>query len=161
MTALTAGVALSMLVTALDESVNESSATIVLIVLGLLLGVVITTRFVDDQGRRPLAVRIGVGVATIGALVLIAANSRGIGGLLAALRGPLPDLLMLLVVLHGFEVSTRRTMRVHQAIALIVAIYAAGLRIDAHLGWWLAAWAATFIAAITLAARPRPPTRTR
>ncbi len=63
---------------------------------------------------------------------------------------------MLLVVLHGFEVSTRRTMRVHQAIALIVAVYAAGLRIDDQLGWWLAVWAVAFVAAITLD-RHRPP----
>ena len=50
-------------------------------------------------------------------------------------------------------------MRVHQAIALIVAVYAAGLRIDDQLGWWLAVWAVSFVAAITMTSLP-PTTRT-
>lgn len=146
-TALTSGVALGMLVTALAGGV----AMIVLVAVGLALGAIVTVRYVDADGRQPRAVRAGVGLAAVGALAYIAVDASGIGGLLAALRGPLPDLLVLLVVLHGFEVTTRRTMRVHQAIALIVAIYAAGLRIDDQLGWWLAAWGVTFVAAITLA----------
>ena len=89
------------------------------------------------------------------ALALIAADARGIDGLLAVLRGPLPDLLMLLVVLHGFEVVDRRTMRVHQAITFVVAVYAAGLRIDDALGWWLAAWGVAFFASLLLTGRPR------
>ncbi|MET0909749.1 MAG: transglutaminaseTgpA domain-containing protein [Ilumatobacteraceae bacterium] len=149
-TALAAGLALAMLVTAL----GGRPVTMLLIVAGLVLGAVVTLRFVGDDGRRPLGIRIASGVATVGALAYIAVGASGVTGLLAALRGPLPDLLMLLVVLHGFEVTDRRTMRVHQAIALIVAVYAAGLRLDDQLGWWLAAWGAAFVGAITLTSSP-------
>ncbi len=156
MTAVTSGLALAMLVTALDSG----PTMILLIAIGLAAGVIVTVHFVDEAGRQPLVVRVGVGVVAVGALAFIGMGSSGITGLLAALRGPLPDLLMLLVVLHGFEVATRRTMRVHQAIALIVAVYAAGLRIDDQLGWWLALWGVSFVAAITLTASGPTPTRT-
>ncbi len=62
---------------------------------------------------------------------------------------------MLLVVLHGFEVVDRRTLRVHQAITFVVASYAAGLRIDDALGWWIAAWGVAFFASLLLTGRPR------
>jgi protein-glutamine gamma-glutamyltransferase len=150
-TAAAAGTALTMLVGALAGG----PATIGLIALGIVLGAVATNRFAGSDGGRPLALRALVGIAAVVALGLIAVESNGVGGLLAALRGPLPDLLMVLVVLHGFEVSNRRTLRVHQAITFVVAVYAAGLRIDDRLGWWLAAWAAIFVAAITLTTAPR------
>ena len=66
----------------------------------------------------------------------------------------MPNLLVLLVVLHGFEVVDRRTLRVHQAITFVVAAYAAGLRIDDALGWWLGMWAVAFFASLLLTARP-------
>ena len=68
MTALTALVALAMLVTALDGSI----VAIVVIAVALALGVLVTVRYVDEEGRRPLAVRIAVGLASVGSLAYIA-----------------------------------------------------------------------------------------
>ncbi len=155
LTALASWLALSMLVGALSGSVS----TMLLIAVGLGLGALVTTRFVDDHGDPPLVVRAAVVVASIGALGLVAVESSGITGLLAALRGPLPNLLMMLVVLHGFEASNRRTVRVHLAIVTAVVLYATGLRIDGVLGWWLAAWGVAFVAAvIATATEPAPAT---
>ena len=92
----------------------------------------------------------------VAALAVIAARATEVDGLLAALRGPLPDVLMLLVVLHGFETVDRRTLRVHLAITFVLASYAAGLRLDAAVGWWLAAWGTAFAASLlTTMRRPR------
>lgn len=154
LTALASWLGLTMLVGALSGPVTTTA----LIGAGLAAGAIVTTRFVDESGEPPLFVRCAVVAASIGALALVAVESSGITGLLAALRGPLPDLLMMLVVLHGFEASNRRTVRVHQAIGAAIVLYAAGLRIDGALGWWLAAWGVAFVAAITsTAAEPGNP----
>jgi hypothetical protein len=144
-TAMASALALAMVIDALGEGFLRT-----LMVAGALaVGAVVTNRFSDRDGSRPLVLRIAVTLAAVAALVLIGSEANGLGGLLAALRGPLPDLLILLVVLHGFEVSNRRTLRVHQALSFIVVVYAAGLRIDDRLGWWLGSWAVVFVIAVT------------
>ena len=134
-------------------ALSRSAALIAPIGVGVLLGVVVSTWLGRRSGRRPPALQITIVLAIVVALVLIAADARGIDGLLAVMRGPMPDLLVLLVVLHGFEVVDRRTLRVHQAISFVVAAYAAGLRIDDALGWWIAAWGVAFFASLLLTGR--------
>ena len=51
-------------------------------------------------------------------------------GLLALLRGPLPQILVILIALHGFECRDRRTVRVGLGISAVVVMYAAGFRVD-------------------------------
>ena len=123
--------------------------------MGLVLGVVVSSWLGRRSGRRPAALQAAIVLTIVVALALIAADARGIDGLLAVLRGPMPDMLMLLVVLHGFEVVDRRTLRVHQAITFVVASYAAGLRIDDALGWWIAAWGVAFFVSLLLTGRSR------
>ncbi len=147
---------LAMLVGAL----SRSAGLVVTITVGLVLGVVVSTWLGRRSGRRPLALQAAIVLTIIVALALIAADARGLDGLLAVLRGPMPDMLMLLVVLHGFEVVDRRTLRVHQAITFAVASYAAGLRIDDALGWWIAAWGVAFFASLLLTGRSQPVQRT-
>lgn len=139
---------LSMLVGAL----SPSYALVAVIAVGVGLGVFVSL-WVARRGRRPVALQVAIVLAVIAALAVIASDARSVDGLLAALRGPMPNLLVLLVVLHGFEVTDRRTLRVHQAITFVVAAYAAGLRIDTALGWWIAAWGAAFFASLLLTAR--------
>ena len=55
------------------------------------------------------------------------------------LRGPLPQVLVILVLLHGFECRDRRTVRVGLGISGVVLVYAAGFRVDDAIGWWLLA----------------------
>ncbi len=143
LTALAAVLALNMLSGALDASL--ASRVVITIGIGLATGVSLWAR----AGRRTTWLRAVVAFVALAALVRIGVQSSGVGGLLEALRGPLPDLLLLLVVLHGAEVVDRRTNRVHLAITGVVVAYAAGLRIDGNVGWWLLAWGVVAIAATT------------
>ena len=149
---------MAMLIGALDRSRAMSALVFGTVVLGAVMSLWVARR----SGRRPLIMQVAIAVAILVALAAIVAQFSGVDGLLAALRGPLPDILMLLVVLHGFEAIDRRTLRVHLAITFVLASYAAGLRIDAALGWWLAAWGAPFLLSmLTTSRRRRPPVERR
>jgi transglutaminase-like putative cysteine protease/uncharacterized protein (DUF58 family) len=141
---------MGMLVGALDGSSTELALVFAAVAVGAFVSLWVARR----SGRRPLAMQVAIVGAVLIALGVIAVQASGVDGLLAALRGPLPDVLMLLVVLHGFETVDRRTLRVHLAITFVLTSYAAGLRIDGALGWWLAAWAAPFVVALVSTARP-------
>ncbi len=121
----------------------------------IALGAAVSLRAVRSGGGRPMWMRAAIAVTVVATMAWILVDAADVDSLVAALRGPLPSLLMLLVVLHGFEVVDRRTFRVHLAITLVVATYAAGLRIDAALGWWLAAWGiAVTVSSLTIARLP-------
>ena len=140
---------MGMLVGALDGSATELALVAAAVAVGAFVSLWVARR----AGRRPLAMQVAIVGAVLIALAVIAVQASGVDGLLAALRGPLPDVLMLLVVLHGFETVDRRTLRVHLGITFVLTSYAAGLRIDAALGWWLAAWGAPFVVALVLVSR--------
>ena len=142
---------LAMLAGALDPS----PTLMVLLLVSVAAGAAVSMWVARRGGPRPLLLQAAIVTAIVGALIVIAVQATEVDGLLAALRGPLPDVLMLLVVLHGFEAVDRRTVRVHLAITFVLASYAAGLRIDATMGWWLAAWGAAFGASmLTTLRRP-------
>ena len=143
LTALTAVIAVNMLLGALGDSV----ATRAMATVGVLVGAAVSVRF--RNGIAPTSVRSLVALLSIGALARIALQTSGIGGLIEALRGPMPDLLMVLLVLHGAESANRRTARVHLAITAVIVAYSAGLRIDDRVGWWLLAWGVALIASVT------------
>lgn len=155
-TACSSLIAIGMLLGAL----GSRPATLGLIALGLALGVASSLQFgTGSDSVKPWPLRIGVGTATLGALAYVASTVGGVGGLVAALRGPMPDLLMLLLIVHGLEVIDQRTQRVHQAIAAVIVAYAAGLRVDGSVGWWLAAWAIVIVIAVRTSTRiATPPT---
>ena len=124
-----------------------------LAVCGVAVGGVVSLHVARRSGRRPAVMQVAIIAVVVIALASIALDARNVDGLLAVLRGPMPELLVLLVVLHGFEVVDRRTLRVHQAITVVVAAYAAGLRIDGALGWWIAGWGTAWIASLLLTTR--------
>ena len=138
--------------TLLVGAIGSSSLTIALLAVGTAVGAAVTARVGRSGGELPTFVRLIVALAALGGVAAIAAGSGSVSGLLAVLRGPLPEFLMLLVVLHGFECTDRRTARVALAISAVVASYAAGLRVDSQLGWWLAGWGTCFLAATLLTA---------
>ncbi|MFK7919935.1 MAG: transglutaminaseTgpA domain-containing protein [Ilumatobacter sp.] len=140
LTAVTAWISLQMLLGALNETVAMRG----IITIGVAIATVVSIR--ACAGRRPLWVRIGVALLAVGALARIAIQSSGVTALVEALRGPMPDLLLLLVVLHGAEISDRRTARVHLAITAVVTAYATGLRIDGNVAWWMLGWGFAIIA---------------
>jgi transglutaminase-like putative cysteine protease/uncharacterized protein (DUF58 family) len=149
-TACSSLIAIAMLLGAL----GSGPTTLGLIALGLMLGVASSLKFgTGTDSVKPWWLRIGVGAATLSALTYVASTVGGVSGLLTALRGPMPDLLMLLLIVHGLEVIDQRTQRVHQAIAGVIVVYAAGLRIDGSVGWWLAAWAIVIVVAVRTSTR--------
>jgi len=122
---------------------------------GVIVATIVSTIYRDDE--RPWWARAIVVFIAASALGWIGVQASGVGGLLAALRGPMPDLLMLLVVLHGVEIADKRTARVHVALTGVVVAYSAGLRIDGNVGWWMLAWGAFVIAATTQLEAVRAP----
>jgi transglutaminase-like putative cysteine protease len=140
---------IGMLIGALGWSV----ATTGLVAAGVVAGCIVSLLVARRPGGRPVAMQIAIATVVAIALASIAVGARDVDGLLTVLRGPMPELLVLFFVLHGFEVVDRRTLRVHQAITVVVAAYAAGLRIDDALGWWIAGWAAAWIASLLLTTR--------
>jgi protein-glutamine gamma-glutamyltransferase len=132
----------------LTGAIGGSTTTFGIVLAAVVAGAAVSLWVARRGGRRPPVMQAGIVVAILIALAVIAVRAVDVDGLLAALRGPLPNVLMLLVVLHGFETVDRRTLRVHLAITFVIASYAAGLRIDAALGWWLAAWAVPFAASM-------------
>jgi protein-glutamine gamma-glutamyltransferase len=135
-------------------AIGVSTAMFGLVLAAAVAGAAVSLWVARRGGRRPLIMQVAIVGAILIALGVIAAHAVDVDGLLAALRGPLPNVLMLLVVLHGFETVDRRTLRVHLAITFVLASYAAGLRIDAALGWWLVAWAVPFVVSMLTTLRP-------
>lgn len=150
--ALAAALSLHMLLGALgDAATTRWVAT-----AGIVLGAALSVRF--RNGVAPLRARMVVTLLALGALVRIGVQASGIDGLVEALRGPMPDLLVVLVVLHGAETVNQRTIRVHLAITGVVVAYATGLRLDGQVGWWLVGWGMATVAALTaLTSSERPP----
>jgi transglutaminase-like putative cysteine protease len=95
------------------------------------------------SGRYRLLVAIGA----LGGFVLVAARVTRLDGVLSLLRGPLPQVLMILIALHGFECRDRRTTRVGLGVSAIVVMYAGGLVVDGAVVWWLVAWSVCFVVA--------------
>lgn len=129
--------------------------------VGVVAGAAVSARAVGTGGEPSAWVRAVAGIGALVAIAAVAARAGRLDGLLAVLRGPLPQLLIVLIVLHGFECRDRRSIRVGVAISAIVVMYAAGFRVDRLLGVWLAAWAITAGAALALLANRRAVAPTR
>ena len=134
------------------------------VVVGTAVGAWLSGRALVDDGPSPTWLRALVGVGSVLALLVVVASSGRVEGLLEFLSGPLPQVLIVLVVLHGFECRDRRSVRVALAVSAVVVMYSAAFRVDDRLVWWLVAWGVvTTIALASLVARPesQPPVRAR
>ncbi len=126
----------------------------VLVALGVAAGAAVSARSLVTGEPPSGLVRSLVGLGAVIGFAMVAAASGRFDGLLAVLRGPLPQVLLILIVLHGFECRDRRTIRVGLGISAVVLMYASGLRVDGSIGWWLLAWATTFGVAMAKLAGP-------
>lgn len=150
----------------LTTSLEYAPIAHVLVLLGVLAGATVSARSLETGEAPSILIRSLVGLGAIAAFVLVIAASGRLDGLLAALRGPLPQLLILLIVLHGFECRDRRTARVGLGVSAVVLMYASGFRVGGDIGWWLLAWGISFGVAMAklsvptvrsaAAQRPRP-----
>jgi transglutaminase-like putative cysteine protease len=135
-------------------SLGHGAAVRALAVVGVLAGAAVSARTVARGGELSVWIRAVVGGGALVSIAAIAAGAGRLEGLLAVLRGPLPQLLIVLIVLHGFECRDRRTIRVGLAISAVVVMYAAGFRVDRTLALWLAAWGICCGVSLALLARP-------
>ena len=125
----------------------------VLVVIGVALGAAGSARSLATGAPVPAVVRGLVGAASLLAVVLVAASSGRIDAPLEFLSGPLPQILVVLVVLHGFECRDRRSVRVGLGISAVIVMYGSAFRIDDVLVWWLLAWAVSFGVAMVAISR--------
>jgi transglutaminase-like putative cysteine protease len=135
--------------------VDAGPVTYFLIVVGTLLGAVMSGRTLVSGAEPSTLVRTIVGAGSLIALLVVAASSGRLDGLLEFLSGPLPQVLIVLVVLHGFECRDRRSVRVALGVSAVVVMYASAFRVDDRLVWWLIAWGVVLaIALVTLSDVP-------
>lgn len=146
-------IALAMLVGALGYSLGILVAS----ALGVIAGALVSARSLVTGEPPTGLVRALTALGALGALVLVVAASGRLEDMLAFLRGPLPQVLIVLIVLHGFECRDRRTIRVSLAISAVVVMYAAGFRVDDRIGWWIAAWGIAAAGTLSNLAAPTDP----
>jgi uncharacterized protein (DUF58 family) len=127
------------------------------VVAAVVGGAAFTARPLVTGATLPATARTVVGIAALVAFGMVAVSVGQIGGLLGILRGPLPQILVILVALHGFECRDRRTLRVGLGISAVVLMYALGFRVDSSIIWWLGTWAVCFGMAMAKLALPTVP----
>ena len=141
----------------LTETLDYSPAVTIGVALGIGFGAVVSARSLASGEPASPVIRSLVAVGALVAFLMVAVSAGRLDGLLSLLRGPLPQILVILVALHGFECRDRRTVRVGLAISAVVVMYAAGFRVDGGVMWWLAAWAVCFGVACVLLGGPTAP----
>ncbi|MGA1051870.1 MAG: transglutaminaseTgpA domain-containing protein [Ilumatobacteraceae bacterium] len=124
----------------LAESIEAAAGVTVAAATGIGVGALVTARSASTGEPPSTFLRVVTGIGGLVALLLVAASSGRVDDVLGFLRGPLPLVLVVLVVLHGFETIDRRTVRVSVAVSAVVVMYASGFRVDDELVWWLLAW---------------------
>jgi transglutaminase-like putative cysteine protease len=154
--ALVSALSLLMLATSIG-----TSGPVLAVLVGASALTALTTTARARGGRPPgrvasVLVQLVVAVLAVAGFAGVAVAVANSDDLLSLIAGPLPQVLMLLVVLHGFECTSRRAGRASLAFAAVVAAQAAGQRIDPMLPWWLAVWAAAWVAALRAIAAPPP-----
>ncbi len=149
-----AGAATLVSLVMLTRALDYSSAVTAAVVVGIVAGTVVSSLTIVTGASPPVWVRSLVGVGALVALAMVLAASGQLDGLLSILRGPLPQLLLVLIVLHGFEARDRRTVRVGLGISAVVLMYASAFRVDGSIGWWLIVWALCFWLAISRLGAP-------
>jgi transglutaminase-like putative cysteine protease/uncharacterized protein (DUF58 family) len=126
----------------------------VLAAAGTFAGAAVSARTLTTGEQPSLATRVVIAAGALVALAMVLAASGRLDGLLGVLRGPLPQVLIVLIVLHGFECHDRRTIRVGLGISAIVMMYASGFLVDGRVGLWLLGWSICFGVALSKLSHP-------
>lgn len=93
----------------------------------------------------------GLAAALVTGAALI--DFEAIGSPAGALRYLMPQLLLALFVMQGFECADRRAARVTLAISTVLITYTAGIRVDPALGPWLLVGVALVVLAMQAVTR--------
>ena len=141
----------------MSGALAHSLLTQVAITAGCAIGAALTQAVVTRRRART-AVRVAAVAVAVGGVMSVVQTLGEVDDVLSAIRGPMPQLLIVLIVLQGFECHDRRGGRVALAFSAVTAAYAAALRVDDAVAWWLATCALLWFVAmvwIGLPARPR------
>jgi protein-glutamine gamma-glutamyltransferase len=152
--AAASALSLLMLAKAGSASISVSVGLVAVCAVSAMVTNALAERAGRDRWLRT-TMRTVVGIA---AVLGIAASLRTVGGVTSvtgALAGPMPKMLGILVLMHGFECADRRSARAGLAFSFVVAAYAAAQRVDPLIGWWLLAWGGVWLMAVSRAAHPR------
>lgn len=103
------------------------------VVGGVAAGAFVSLRWTDS--RRTFRQLLGLMVGLLVAVSLIDFGS--INSVVTSLRYLLPQVLVTLVIMQGFECNDRRSARVSLACSAMLTAYASGIRVDASLAGWL------------------------
>jgi transglutaminase-like putative cysteine protease len=126
-------------------------------VAGIAIAAAITARTgAHMRGLRQLA-----GVLTAGAIAASLIDPSRVTSVASSLRYLMPQILVVLIVLQGFECVDRRSARVSLACSATLTAYAAGVRVDEQLAAWLFASCALLGWAMCAVARPEVVVRAR
>lgn len=100
---------------------------------GVVAGAVVSLRSTGD--RRVFRQLLGLMVGLLVAVSLI--DFGAINSVVTSLRYLLPQVLVTLVIMQGFECNDRRSARVSLACSAMLTAYASGIRVDGTLAGWL------------------------
>jgi transglutaminase-like putative cysteine protease len=105
------------------------------IIVAALAGGALVSRWAARRSRTlRQSIALAVGLAVAAALIDLGA----VNNVVTSLRFLLPQVLVTLVVMQGFECIDRRSARVSLACSAMLTAYAAGIRVDAELASSLA-----------------------
>jgi transglutaminase-like putative cysteine protease len=127
--AAAAAAPLVMLLGPLGYGPGEMAAVLLAIAGAAAVSVYAAARFKLLRQLAGLVAGVGVGAVLIDVSAITSA--------VASLRFLMPQLLVALVVMQGFECVDRRSARVSLACSGLITAYAAGIRVDGELGAWL------------------------
>jgi protein-glutamine gamma-glutamyltransferase len=103
------------------------------VVAALAAGAFVTTRTRDEERTKRQLLGLLVGLV-VGAVLV---DPSSITSVMTAMRYLMPQLLVALCIVQGFECVDRRGARVGLACSALLAAYAAGVRVDSSLGGFL------------------------
>ena len=116
------------------EPLGYGTGAITIVVGMIAVGAAFTARGPDHRRLGRQAAGLVAAACTAAALI----DPSAISSVATSLRFLLPQVLVTLVVLQGFECTDRRSARVSLACAAMLIAYAAGIRVDERLAAWLA-----------------------
>ncbi len=123
--------------------------------MGVVLAASAVAAIVSMRAERWLrTVRPVIGLTVAAGVGATLVDISRVSSVATSLRFLLPQSLVALVVMHGFECDDRRAGRIAVACSALLTAYAAGVRIDDQLGAWLLVAGGGIAWAITEIARP-------
>ena len=124
----------------------------VVVIVALGIGALATMRTREDERTKRQLLGLLTGLVVGATLV----DPSAITGVMTAMRYLMPQLLVALCVVQGFECTDRRGARVALACSALVTAYASGVRVDSALGgYMLVAVVALAVAAQAITAPDR------